>query len=399
MTPGMEELEEAMSSCTGSPEQAAADEGLWAVVRRQFSVDPGVTHFNNAGHNPMPNCVADAVRREFDWANRNPVKAMQTIGPKIEVARRALAELFGCDPEEVALTRNCSESMEICQFGIDLRPGDEVLTTNAEYFRMLMTFRQRERRDGAVLKQFPIPVISEDPGALVALFEEHITPRTRMILMSHVIMMTGQIMPVREVVRMARSRGIPVVVDGAQSFGHLAFTHADLDCDFFGTSLHKWLKAPCGSGMLFVRRDRIRDVWPLMAAPEENDGDIRKFERIGTAPSTMPVGVAAAAAFYKTIGAERKEARLRYLRDRWATRLLRHERVELSTSLKREFSCGIGLIRIKGVDHDALSVYLAAEHNIVTSGLRISPNIYTSADEIDRFCEIMESVIRDGLPA
>lgn len=391
---------------TGTPEQVATDESYWDAVRDAFCIDPNVIHLNNAGHNPMPRVVADAVRREFDLANRNPIKAMGSVGEKRNVARAALAEVFGCEPDEIAITRNCCESMEICQLGIDLEPGDEVLTTTMDYPRLIQTFEQRERRDGVVLKRFSFPVPSEDPQEILDLFEENITPRTRMILMCHVITMTGQMMPVRAVVELARKRGIPVLVDGAQSFAHLAFKQADLDCDFFGTSLHKWLKAPCGSGMLFVRKNRIAEVWPMMAAQQELNNHIDKFEQTGTAPSIHAAAIPAAVAFYLKIGPEYKEARLRYLRDRWARRLAQHDRVRLHTSLRPEFSCGLGLVEIDGVSTNLLGRYLREEHKIVIhsldfpdcKGIRASANVYTNLDEVDRFSEVMESVMRDGLP-
>jgi len=391
---------------SGTPEQVASDESYWDAVRDAFCVDPNVIHLNNAGHNPMPRVVADAVRREFDLANRDPIKAMSTVWEKRNVARAALAEVFGCEPDEIAVTRNCCESMETCQLGIDLEPGDEVLTTTTDYPRLIQTFEQRERRDGVVLRKFSFPVPSEDPQEIVDLFEENITPRTRMILMCHVITMTGQIMPVRAVVEMARTRGIPVLVDGAQSFAHLAFKWSDIDCDFFGTSLHKWLKAPCGSGMLFVRRDKIAGVWPLMAARQEMNNLIDKFEQTGTAPSIHAVAIPAAVAFYLRIGPEYKEARLRYLRDRWARRLVQHDRARLYTSLRPEFSCGLGLVEIDGVRTDQLGRYLREEHKITTNtldvggcrGVRVSANVYTTIDEVDRFSEVMESVMRNGLP-
>jgi selenocysteine lyase/cysteine desulfurase len=228
--------------------------------------------------------------------------------------------------------------------------------------------------------------------------------------MCHVINITGQILPVRRVVELARRRGVPVVVDGAHAFAHLDFKRDEIDCDFYGTSLHKWLFAPHGTGLLYVRRERIRELWPLMAAPETMDADVRKFEEIGTHPAAPILSIGEALAFHHGIGAARKEARMRYLRDRWAKRLVQNERVRLNTSLKREYSCGVANFRVEGMDMLKLKQHLWQEHHVFTTyigpplpketeGLRITPSVYTTLDELDRFCEAVESAIAKGLPS
>jgi selenocysteine lyase/cysteine desulfurase len=296
--------------------------------------------------------------------------------------------------------------LQICQNGFDLEPGDEVLTTNQDYGRMVNTFKQRERREGIKLVQFSLPVPAEDPEEVVRRFEAHITPRTRLILMCHIINLTGQILPVKAVVQMARAKGIPVIVDGAHAFAHFAFTHADLDCDYYGTSLHKWLLAPIGTGMLYVRRDKIRDLWPLTAANEAQEDDIRKFEEIGTHPAAPYLAIAEALTFHQGIGAERKEARLRYLRDYWAKQLLEHDRVRLHTSLDPAFSCCIANVQLDGIDSVDLVNHLWRSHRIIATpikhdefeGIRVTPNVYTTLEELDRFVDAMTDVIKNGLP-
>jgi len=221
------------------------------------------------------------------------------------------------------------------------------------------------------------------------------------------INLTGQILPVKMVVTMARQRGIPVIVDGAHSFAHFDFSHADLECDYYATSLHKWLFAPHGSGMLYVRKERIPELWPMMAAPERIDRDIRKFEEIGTHPAANFVAIGEALTFHQGIGAARKEARLRRVHDYWAKRLLQNDRVRLNTSLKPEFSCGIANVRVRGIDSEKLNEHLWHKHRIITApikhadfeGLRISPSVYTTLQELDRFCDALEDVIKNGLPS
>jgi len=398
---------EVASGYPGSAEEVAGDETFWAEIQRAFVVDRTVINLNNGGVSPSPAAVQEAQRRYQEYSNAAPAYTMwRVLEPQRETVRENLARFFGCDPEEVALTRNTSEGLETCQFGFDLKAGDEVLTSNQDYPRMITTFKQRERREGIVLKQISLPTPAEDPEQVVRAFEAAITPKTRLILVSHMIFLTGQVLPVRQVVAMGRRRRIPVLVDGAHTFAHLAFTQADLDCDYYATSLHKWLFAPHGTGMLYVRREKICGLWPLMAAPPELDGNIRKFEEIGTHPAAPYLAIGEALAFTTGIGPRRKEARLRYLRDRWATCLSRHARVRLHTSLKPGLSCGLALVQLEGVDSGRLADHLWAKHRIIVAaikhdefeGIRVAPSVYTTPDEIDQFCEAIEAVLEKGLP-
>ncbi len=389
------------------PEEVAGDEALWFEVQQAFAVDRSLINLNNGGVSPSPAVVQAAMRRHLDFSNQAPAYTMwQILEPEREGVRQRLARLFGCEAEEIALTRNASEGLQICQFGFDLAAGDEVLTTNQDYPRMITTWQQRERRDGIKLRQFSLPVPCEDPGLIVSLFEKNITPRTKLILMCHMINLTGQILPVKQVVQMARRRNLPVIVDGAHALAHFDFSQADLDCDYYAASLHKWLCAPHGTGMLYVRRDKIKSLWPMMAAPAALDDDIRKFEEIGTHPAANYLAIAEALTFHQGIGAQRKEARLIFLRDRWARRLLQHDRVRLNTSLRPGFACGLANVQIQGVDSSALALHLWKQHRILViaikhaefEGIRVSPSVYTTLEEIDRFAEAMEHVIKHGLP-
>jgi isopenicillin-N epimerase len=392
----------------GAAAAVAGDEGFWFAVQEAWSVDRSIVNLNNGGVSPSPTAVVAAQKRYEDYSNEATAYTMwEVLEPQREPVRQRLARLFGCQAEEIALTRNASEGLEICQYGFDLKAGDEILTSTQDYPRMITTWQQRERREGIVLKQFSLPVPAEDPAEIVGLYERHITPRTRFILMCHVVNLTGQILPVKEVVAMARRHGIPVIVDGAHAFAHFPFTLADLDCDYYATSLHKWLFAPHGTGMLFVRRDKIRSLWPLMAAPAAMDADIRKFEEIGTHSAAPYLGIADALTFHEGIGGERKAARLRYLRDRWATRLAAHPKVRLHTSLKPGFACGIANVEIAGVEPGPLVQHLWRTRRILVTpinhpeikGLRVTPSLYTTREEIDRFAEALEAVADHGLPA
>ncbi|MFO7586870.1 MAG: aminotransferase class V-fold PLP-dependent enzyme [Gemmatimonadota bacterium] len=401
-------LREALAARHASPGDAAEDEAFWGEVARAFTVDRSLVNLNNGGVSPSPGFVQDAMKRHLDYSNEAPTYTMwRILEPQREGVRQRLAREWGVDPEEIALTRNASESLQICQLGFDLERGDQVLTTSQDYPRMLTTFRQRERREGIVLREIAIPVPAEDPAEVVRRFESAITPRTRLILVCHMINLTGQILPVREIVAMARRRGVPVIVDGAHALAHFDFRLSDLDCDYYAVSLHKWLFAPHGTGLLYVRRDRIEGLWPLMAAPPEMNADIRKFEEIGTHPAANFLAIGEALTFHQALGPNRKEARLVFLRDRWARRLLAREGFRLHTSLAPGRAAGIATVEIEGVEPGALTDWLWREHRIIVTpivhpefrGIRVSPSVYTMLEEIDRFAEAMERAAREGLPA
>ncbi len=389
-----------------SPAEVAADESYWREIQQAFTLDRTLVNLNNGGCCPSPRVVHEAFKRYLDVSNQAPVYHMwQVLEPNIETVRRRLAADFGCDREELAITRNASEALQIAQLGLDLRAGDEVVTTNQDYPRMLDTWEQRARRDGIVLKKVSIPTPATDMTGLVRPLEAAITPRTKVLHFCHVVNLTGQIMPVRELTQIARARNIFTIVDGAHAFQHFPFDGRELGCDVYGCSLHKWTLAPIGTGFLYVRRELIPRIWPLTPGSARLDGDIRKFEEIGTHPAANHNAIAEALAFQHGIGLERKAARLRYLRDRWAQRLRKQPRVRLNTNLAPEHSCGLANVGIDGIAPGPLASHLFATCRIIVTpiehpefaGLRITPNVYTTLDEIDTFVEAMEEVLRVGI--
>ena len=390
-----------------SPEEAAMDEDFWFEIQRAFSVTRGIINLNNGGVSPSPRVVTEALER-YTWEQEDATAytMWQILEPQSETIRTGLADLFGCDREEIAITRNASESLEILLDGMDFKSGDEILTTTQDYPRMLTTLRQRERREGLVLKMIKIPIPPENLSEITDAFAKAITTKTKLILISHMVNITGQIIPVKQICEFARSRGIEVIVDGAHTFAHFAFQQKDLQCDYFGTSLHKWLFAPKGTGLLFVKRDKIEKIWPLMAADKTQATDIRKFEEIGTHPAAPRLAIGEAILFHRGIGPKRKEARLRYLSRYWMNRVKNFPNVRFHTSFNNEMSCGIATVELVGIEPPALTSYLFDKHRIFTTsimhdefkGIRITPNVYTSLPELDRFCDVMESVARKGLP-
>src|SRR4026207_1456606 len=402
------EIEAASKSVSHlTPEQVATDEDYWSVIQNSFTVTRGIVNLNNGGVSPSPRIVTEALVR-YIWQQEDPTAyTMWPIPePQSETIRTGLAEIFGCDREEIAITRNASESLGILLMGMDLKSGDEILTTTQDYPRMLTTLRQREKREGLTLKLIKIPIPPRNLNEITSAFERGITNRTRLILMSHQVNITGQITPVKEVCELARAKGIETIVDGAHSFAQFHFQQKDLGCDYFGTSLHKWLYAPKGTGLLYVKRDKIAKLWPLMAAEEKNASDIRKFEEIGTHSAAPRLGIGEAMLFHNGIGGKRKEARLRYLSRYWMNRLKDIPKVRFNTSFDPAQSCAIGNVQIEGINPSAIGSYLFANHRIFTTpilheefqGLRITPNLYTTLGELDRFCNVMEMIARKGLP-
>jgi isopenicillin-N epimerase len=400
-------LQAALAAQGGKPaDSLAIDEDFWFQVRHMFTVDRNIINLNNGGVSPSPKIVMETEKRYLEISNMGPAHFMwKVLGPELETVRRRLAQSFGCDPEEIAITRNASEALEIVQLGMDLQRGDEVLTTNQDYGRMITTWEQRERRDGIVLKQITFPVPAPSLDDLAQRIENAVSPKTKVIHICHVTNRTGQIFPVKKIAQMARARGIEVVVDGAHAFGQFPFKHADLDCDYYGTSLHKWILAPVGTGFLYVRKSKIAKIWPLMAAPASMTGNIRKFEEIGTHPASQRNAITEALTFHESIGVERKAARFRYLRKRWQNRLRGLPGVTLHTSDDPEMSCAIGTVGFAGFSMPKLAEYLMEKHKIMTvpivtgkeyAGLRITPNVYTTLEEVDTFAAVMESVIREG---
>src|SRR2546421_198655 len=385
-----------------APEDLAGDEEYWKKIRAAYAHDPKLINLNNGGVAPSPNSVLEAEIEAIRYSNQLPAYRMwHDLEPGIEGVRKKLAQMWNADPECIAITRNAIESLQIAQFGLDLQPGDEVLTTSQDYPRMITTWQQRERREKIVLKQLNYDVPARNSADLVRMFQQGITPRTRVIHLSQVVFMTGQIMPVKEICALARARGITSIVDGAHAFAHVPFQFSDLDCDFYGASLHKWLSAPIGTGMLYVRKDRIEKHWALMAAPPSMDKNIRKFEEIGTHPAAMHNATLQALEFHDQIGAERKFARLRYLKNRWAERLSKVPGAKVLVELEPNQSGAFGTIHFDTIEPAKLCDALLSKYNIFVvpikgpgfDGIRVSSNVYTSPDEIDQFCAAVEAIV------
>jgi len=402
-------LEDAHSIAGPRPAASIAeDEAYWETIQRAFDLDRTMINLNNGGCSPAPTHVLDQMMRDIRFSNELPVDHMWgVLEPRIESVRRDLARDFGCDVEEMAITRNASEANETMIMGTDLARGDEVILTTQNYPRMINAWKQREKRDGIVIKWVKLDTPPKSADAYVAAIAEAITPRTKVIETMHISFMTGYIAPVRRIVDLAKPKGIRVFIDGAHAYAHFPFTRDDLGADFYGTSLHKWLMAPIGTGFLYVRRDKIKTTWPLMAGGVDQEDNVRKYEEIGTHPAANHNAIAVALAFHRAIGSDRKIARLRYLRNRWADRVVKESggRARMLTPIGPNESGAIAVITFDGLEIAKLQPWLYSKHRIVSTplvhaefqGLRVTPNVYTTLDEVDRFAEVVISALQKGI--
>jgi selenocysteine lyase/cysteine desulfurase len=397
-----------------SPEDVAKDEFYWREIQMDFELDRTIINLNNGFTCPTSRMALESEIRFLHMINMAPIFYQGPVAERIQTIRLRMAEEFGCDPEEMALTRGASESLQIAQNGIDLKAGDEVITTEQDYPRMLTTWDQRMRRENIKVRrlQFPVPTTGDD---LYHRFEQAITPQTKVFHFTHVTNLTAQMFPVARLSRLARSKGIVTIVDGAHALGQFPFKLRDLGCDAYGVSLHKWLLAPIGNGCLYVRKEMIPRFWPLQAAPEQQDDDIRKFEAIGTHPWAIRAALGEALAYHQAIGGERKAARLRYLTLRWANALKVHPRIKILTDLSEPAQAwAIAAVNIEGIDVADLSKFLMDKYRIIVVALkggappnqvfdyqclRVSPNIYTTLEEIDTFVAAMEDALKNGVPS
>ena len=392
----------------GSPDSRSArdwatDEEFWATVRQAYTSSPTLVNLNNGGVSPHPLVVQEAVERYTRLANEAPSYYMwRTLEAHREPLRKELALLAGCSPEELAIVRNTTEALDIVIMGLDLKRGDEVVLTKQDYPNMVHAWKQRERREGIVLKWIDLELPIESEKKLVRAFVDQFTDQTRVVHITHLINYTGQVLPVRWIADEARKRGILVVIDGAHSFAQLDFKIPDLGGDYFGTSLHKWMCAPFGTGMLYVRKERIRELWALtpnhLIGPESDD--IRKFEGLGTRSIPHEMAIAHALDFHNAIGTARKEARLRFLKDYWTDRARRIEGVSIRSPRKKDLSSALALLVIEGWKPTEIAAELETKHKIHVvaidweniHGVRVTPNVYTSLRDLDRLVAGIEDV-------
>lgn len=380
-------------------EETATNEDFWGIVRQAFTSSPNMINLNSGGVSPHPMQVQEAVTAYTRFANEAPANYMwREMGRQRKHMIEKLADLAAVSPEEVALQRNTTEAINAVLLGLDWKAGDEVVTSDQVYPAMDHALKQLITRHDIRVTQVPLPVPAQDHESLIAPFEKAISRKTRLVLICHMINLSGQILPVKEVIEIAHQRGAEVLVDGAHSFAHFDFKIQDLGADYFATSLHKWLYAPFGNGMLYIKKEKIPQIWPIFGAPDGQEDSIRKFEHLGTRSVPTELAVSHAIDFHNWIGAERKQARLHYLKTLWAEEANKLPKVSLSTNLSPEHSCAIANFSIEGQDMTKLGRTFLQNHNIYTTvthhkdvtGMRISPNVFTSGDEMQYLVKIIK---------
>ncbi len=397
-----EELKGAVSKISHlSPAEAAKDEDFWRFIQQSYTVSTGIINLNNGGVSPQPKVVQDAFERFNRLCNEAPSYYMWRVLDKgREPLRDKLAALAGCSSEEIAINRNTTEALETIIFGLRLKAGDEVVLTNYDYPNMINSWKQREKRDGIVLKFIDLDLPMEDEKEIVKTYEKAFTSKTKVVLITHIINWNGQILPARAIADAAHKRGIEVIVDAAHSFAHIDYKISDLDCDYFGTSLHKWLCAPFGTGFIYVKKEKIKNMWTLFSNDDPESDDIRKFEVLGTRSFATEQAIGNAINFHTMIGSKRKEERLRYLKNYWAKKVVKLPKVKLSTSLKPEFSCALTTFSIDGYTPAEVGKHLFGKYKIHTTninrenvhGVRVTPHVYTTLYDLDRLIKAIEEL-------
>lgn len=386
-----------------SPEQTATDEDYWTVIQQSYTVNPNLINLNNGGVSPSPRVVQEAVERFNQLSNEGPSYYMwRILDQGREPLRYKLATLAGCSPEEIAVNRNATEALNTVIFGLDMKAGDEVIGTKQDYPNMIQAWKQRALRDGIVYTQISFDFPIENDDAIVSAFEKAITPKTKILHLTHIINWIGQILPVKKIAQMAHRRGLEVIVDGAHSFGLLDFKIPDLECDYFGTSLHKFLSAPIGSGMLWIKKEKIEKIWPLVCNDKPRSDDIRKFETLGTRSFPIEQGIGEALNFHNAIGAKRKEERIRYLKNYWAEKARNIPKVKIHTSFKPEYACAICGVSIDGMTPAQLDQALFNTYKIHTVGIvweniscvRVTPHVYTRLQDLDKLVFALEEIAK-----
>jgi selenocysteine lyase/cysteine desulfurase len=387
-------------------DKLASEEDFWYTVQQAYTVSPSIINLNNGGVSPSPKVVQEAMKRFHDLSNEGPSYYMwRILDQGREPLRANLAQLAGCDPEELAIQRNASEALETVIFGLPLKAGDEVVLSRQDYPNMINAWKQREKRDGIKLVWVNLELPSEDSTYLIQQYSRAFTAKTRIVHITHIINWNGQILPVRKIADVAHSKGIEVLVDGAHSFAHFQFQLKELGADYFGTSLHKWLSACIGTGFLFVKKEKIEKLYPLFGAPAGQETNIRKFENLGTRPFFIEQAIGKAIEFQEMIGAERKEKRLYYLKNYWMEQVKELPGIEIGTSLQPEFGCAIGLVGVKNRKPADLDQFLFNKYKIHTvaieweniKGVRITPHVYTTTKQLDILVKGIREFVKSGV--
>ena len=377
-----------------SPLALAEDNAFWEQIRQQYILKPDYINLENGYYNFLPQPILNKYIEHIKEINYQGSYYMRTVQwENKQKSVIALSEIAGCSPDELIITRNTTESLDTIIGGIHWQAGDEAIMAEQDYGAMLDMFKLVSERHGVVNKIISVPNHPKDDAEIVALYKNAITPKTKVILVSHMINITGQILPIKKISEMAHQYGVQVMVDGAHAFAHIQYSIADLGCDYYAASLHKWLSVPLGAGILFVKKEHIKNIWPLFGDNEKDQNKIKRINHTGTHPVHTDLTIPDSIAYYQMIGPAKKEARLRYLQQYWTSKVKDNSNIILNTPTTPDRSCAISNVGIKNMKPAILAERLMKEHKIFTvaidyanvQGCRITPNLYTTTKELDVF--------------
>ena len=384
-----------------SPLALAEDNAFWEQIRQQYILKPDYINLENGYYNFLPQPILNKYIEHIKEINYQGSYYMRTVQwENKQKSVIALSEIAGCSPDELIITRNTTESLDTIIGGIHWQAGDEAIMAEQDYGAMLDMFKLVSERHGVVNKMISVPNHPKDDAEIVDLYKNAITPKTKVILVSHMINITGQILPIKKISEMAHQYGVQVMVDGAHAFAHIQFSIADLGCDYYAASLHKWLSVPLGAGILFAKKEHIKNIWPLFGDNEKDQNKIKRINHTGTHPVHTDLTIPDSIAYYQMIGPAKKEARLRYLQQYWTSKVKDVPNIILNTPTTPDRSCAISNVGIKNMKPAILAERLMKEHKIFTvaidyanvQGCRITPNLYTTTKELDVFVDALNTL-------
>ena len=384
-----------------SPNQIATEENFWLQVRKDYSLKPDYINLESGYYNIIPNPTLNHMIDHARMVNYEGSYYMRTVQWDQKNAMAAkLAKVVGTSAKNLIITRNTTESLDMVIKGMNWKKGDEAVYAKQDYGAMKMMFEQVSRRYGTKNIIVSVPNHPTSDEEIIDLYQNAITSKTKLLMVCHMVNITGQILPIKKICQMAHKKGVQVMVDGAHCVGHFQFKIDDLECDYYGSSLHKWLAVPLGTGMLYVRDKHIDNLWPVFAEHHREPGDIARLNHVGTHPVYHDLSIENAIEYYAMLGAERKEARLRYLQEYWSSRVRTHPNIIVNTPKESFRACGIANVGLKNLKPHELAKQLMDRYQIFTvaidyanvQGCRISPNVFTTTQELDVFVKALQEL-------
>jgi selenocysteine lyase/cysteine desulfurase len=391
------------SKAETTPSVLAQDEAFWRDIRRGYRLKPDFINLENGYYCHQPEATLEAFISHVREVNYQASYYMRTrqFDDKAE-SRRQLADLVGCSADELIITRNTTESLDTVIAGFDWKAGDEAVFAIQDYGAMQDMFKFQARRFGLVNRIVSLPNHPKSDAEIVELYEKTLSPKTRLLLVSHMVNITGQILPIRKICDMAHAKGVDVLVDGAHCVGHFDYKISDLNCDYYGSSLHKWLSCPLGAGILYVKKEKISALWQLFGDIGFKDDDIRKLNHTGTHPVHTDLAIQNAIQFLQKLGIQRKEARLRFLQNYWTSQVRNVPNIVVNTPAEADRACAIANVGVTTLKPSDLAKTLLEKYKIWTvaidyanvKGVRVTPNIYTTTEELDAFVKALKELAK-----